>query len=296
MKLFGIAIVLSSLFFTGYWILGKRRYKGYAIIIGSVAIIVGIAFTFHERALEITFRGIGTIKTAAQQVAIDAKTVSELKDRVESQSATVDLVAQSAAEARKITIEVAERSEEMEKNVVKLNELIAKASEKSQELEKITEFSKVAIAAQNDDRYAFEKLVSWGGDNTFEFWELAANAVINIRVKYSGPIEPGNQKIKWAEGIDPLKLSIEQIRAEYKESLSLYHTDFVKHTEKNTVIPKKEKMQFYIDILKEDSSLTATYYAGKYFIKEANDPELKWFPFWTKPLLQWWEQNKDNIK
>ncbi|MBL7152152.1 MAG: hypothetical protein ISS79_00420 [Phycisphaerae bacterium] len=296
MKLLGILIILNSLTLTGYWVIGEHPHKGWAITIGIVSIIVGISFTFHERALEVTFKGIGSIKAAAQQAAIDATTVSELKDRVESQSATVDLVAQSAAEARKITVQVAERNEEMGKKVVELNELISKGSDKLQELEKITKFSKVAIAAQNDDRFAFGKLVSWGEDNTFEFWELAANAVIKIRAEYGGPIEPGNQKIKWAEGVDPLKLSIEQIRAEYKKSLPLYHADFIKHTEKNTVIPKKEKMQFYVDIVKDDSSLTATYYAGKHFIKEANDPKLKWVPFWTKPLLDWWEQNKNEIE
>ena len=295
MKLLGILIILNSLTLTVYWIIGEHSHKGWIITIGIVSIIVGISFTLHERALEITFKGIGSIKASAQQAEIDAKTVSELKDRVEAQSATVDLVAQNAAEARKITVEVAERNKEMEKKVIELSKLISKASDKLQELENITEFSKVAIAAQNDDRYAFDKLISWVGDNTFEFWELAANAAIKIRAEYNGPIEPGNQRIKWAESIDPLKLSVEQLRTEYKKSLPLYHTDFVKHTEKNTVIPKKEKMQFFIDILKEDASLTATYYAGKYFIKEANDPELKWAPFWTNPLLDWWEQNKNEF-
>ena len=55
-------------------------------------------------------------------------------------------------------------------------------------------------------------------------------------------------------------------------------------------------MQFYIDILDKDASLNATFYAGKYFTKQANDPELKWAPFWTKPLLDWWEHNKNGIE
>lgn len=97
MKLLGLLLILNSLVLTGYWVIGDHPHKGWAMTICVVAIIVGVAFTFHERALEITFGGIGTIKAAAKQAAIDATTVSELKDRVEAQSATVDLIAKDAA-------------------------------------------------------------------------------------------------------------------------------------------------------------------------------------------------------
>lgn len=264
----GILIILGALIFSLYWAIGEHKNKALVIPLCVLAMLVGISFTFHERAIEITFKGVGKIKAAAKQATMDAQAIAEIKERIEAQSATIDLVAKSAADAE----------------------------EKIKELESITELSKVALEARSDNRHAFDKLVLWGENQKSAFWELAANTVIKIRAEFNGPIDPGNQKIKWPENINPLRLSIKQIRDEYNKSLPLYHADFVKHINKNTVIPKKEKMQFYIDILKEDGSLTATYYAGKYFINEADDDALKWSPFWTTPLLDWWKQNKDKIK
>lgn len=109
MKLIGLLIIINSLTLTGYWVIGDHPYKGWVVTLCIVAIIVGISFTFQDRAIEITFKGIGSIKAAAKQAAIDAETVSDLKNRVEAQSATVDLVAKSASEARKITSEVAQK-------------------------------------------------------------------------------------------------------------------------------------------------------------------------------------------
>jgi len=54
-------------------------------------------------------------------------------------------------------------------------------------------------------------------------------------------------------------------------------------------------MSFFVDILKDDDSLTATFLAGKYFVEAASDSSLKWSPFSTKPLLDWWAEHADSI-
>jgi hypothetical protein len=82
MKLLGLLIILNSLVLTGYWVIGEHRHKEYAITICIIAIVVGIAFTFHERALEISFGSIGKIKAAAKQATIDAEAISDLKKRI----------------------------------------------------------------------------------------------------------------------------------------------------------------------------------------------------------------------
>lgn len=264
----GFFIILNALAFAIYWVTGNNPHKVWIIPVCTVAIIVGIFFTLYDRAIEITFKGIGTIKAAAKQAVIDAETISDLKKRIENQSATIDLVAQKATEAHKTILE----------------------------LEKITEFYKIEAAAQNDDRKAFDKLASLVDNKSSDLWELAANAAIKIRTTYGGAIEPGYMNVEWKEGTDPTKLSIEQIRNDYLKSLSLFHAYFVNLVWKNKVISKKERMEFFVDILKDDGSLTATFYAGKFFVKLSEDPELKWSPFSTKPLLDWWEKNRDNIK
>ncbi len=265
MKLLGLLIILNSLVLTGYWIIGEHPHKGWALTIGIVAIIVGIAFTLHERALEITFGSIGTIKAAAQQATIDAKTVSELKNRVEAQSATVDLVAKSAAEAK----------------------------DKLQELGAITEFSKIVISAQNDDRRAFDKLTSWVEDKSFPMRKEVASAWVQIRTDFGGPLEKGYMNFTWPNNIDPNKLSIANLREAYRSSISIFHAYFVNFVNERKDISKKERMGFLIDVIRDDESLIATSYAGKFFAKEAG---IEWKHFVIKPLLDWWEENKNKIE
>jgi len=259
-----INILIVSLYLCTQTDISIKRIVSFA----GIGIVIAAALILLPRTTKYKNPLIGELSTTVENAKNDANVIAEIKKRIEAQSATVDLVAQKASETEKTL----------------------------RELEEITRFSKLATAAQNDDRQAFDELLAWTDNKTSNLWELAANTAIKIRTEYNGPIQPGCMNVQWAKGIDPLKLLIEQIRTEYGKSLSLYHTDFVKKTNKNTAISKKDKMQFYIDILKKDASLAATYYAGKYFIKEANDTELKWFPFSINPLLDWWEKNKNEIK
>lgn len=97
MKILGILIIINSLVVTCYWVGGDHQHKGWVMFICFLAVFVGMFFTLHDRAIEIIFPKIGSIKAAAEQVTADAKEVSDIKKRIEAQSATVDLIAKEAA-------------------------------------------------------------------------------------------------------------------------------------------------------------------------------------------------------
>jgi len=97
MKLLGLLIILNSLALTGYWVTGDHPYKGWAFSICLVAVFAGAFFVLQERVTELTIKGVGKLKAAAKQASADANKISELKSRVEAQSATVDLIAKEAA-------------------------------------------------------------------------------------------------------------------------------------------------------------------------------------------------------
>lgn len=289
----GVLIILNTIILTTWWVLGEHLHKNWAMCICIIAIFVGIFFILQDRAIEISFKWLGTIKAAAKQAATDAETIAKIKERIESQSATVDLVAQSAAEVHKTTTEIAQKNEILEEKVKELNNLISKATDKLQTLENITEFSKITIAAQNDDRRAFDVLKSWVENKSFPMRKEATNVFVKIRADYGGPIEPGYMNISWPKDVDPNKLSISDLRKIYKSSVSLYHADIVNFIQKRTDIPKEDRMAFFIDVVREDGSLNATSYAGKFFAKEAG---IEWQHFVVEPLLKWWEENKDKIE
>ena len=102
MKLLGILIIINSLVVTGYWVSGTHQHKIWVVSVCVLAVFVGVIFTMHSRAIEITFKNVGTIKAAAERATADANEVAAIKKRIEAQSATVDLVAESAAKAHNL--------------------------------------------------------------------------------------------------------------------------------------------------------------------------------------------------
>jgi len=56
-------------------------------------------------------------------------------------------------------------------------------------------------------------------------------------------------------------------------------------------IPKIDKLDFFMQVMKTDQSLTAVEYAGRYFTTDTN---LKIKPLAVDYLAQWWAANRKN--
>ena len=102
MKNVGFLIILNALIVTAWWVCTDHQYKTWAITIGLLTMFAGIFLMVQERAIEVTIERVGTIKAAAQQATEDAEEINELKKRIQSQSATIDLIAESSAKAQKL--------------------------------------------------------------------------------------------------------------------------------------------------------------------------------------------------
>jgi hypothetical protein len=155
----------------------------------------------------------------------------------------------------------------------------------------LSQFIITTITAQNDDRESFDLMLEWANDPNYKYRALAMSSVISIRLMYSGFMTPGFLNATWINGVNPDKLSFNELKKEYNTSESILHTSILKLISDRTDISIKEKMQFYSSILAKDKSLNATYYAGKKFNEIA---KLEWKPFNVKPLLKWWEEHKND--
>ena len=101
MKFIGILIILNSLVITGWWVLTEHPNKPWAVTIGLFAMFAGIFVMLQDRVVEVSIENVGTIKAAAQQATQDAEAIAELKNRIQNQSATIDLIAESSSKAHK---------------------------------------------------------------------------------------------------------------------------------------------------------------------------------------------------
>jgi len=96
MKIVGFLIALNAIILTAWWVSTDHTHKGWVIVVCLIAVFLGMVLLLYDRALDITVKGVGSIKAAAEQVASDANAIGELRQRIENQSATVDLIAKDA--------------------------------------------------------------------------------------------------------------------------------------------------------------------------------------------------------
>lgn len=102
LQLIGVLIIVNSLTCAGWFVAHDKALGGGGITLVIFSIVAGLALTFHERAIEITFGKVATLKAAAQQATTDAKEIAAIRQRVEAQAATLDLVAKESADAKRL--------------------------------------------------------------------------------------------------------------------------------------------------------------------------------------------------
>lgn len=117
LKLIGALLIINALFITAWWVMGEHLHKGWAFTLCLSAIFVGSFLVLQERVTELTVKGIGTIKSAAEQASADANLIADLKSRVEAQSATVNLVAKEAADAKQLVNDLSEKNMARQENL-----------------------------------------------------------------------------------------------------------------------------------------------------------------------------------
>ena len=294
MKLIGILLVLNSILVSAWWIMTHGTHKIALLTLCSLAVFAGLVLLLSDRITELTMKGIGTIKAAANQATADANVVAELKTRVESQSATVDLVAKEAADAKQLVNALSEKNSKAEEKLSELDKSINHGNLAVKELQLYTQFHSTVLAAQNDNRQAYDRLLAWSKDSSFQFQKASAQAAQTIMDQHNSPMAISNVSVPWNEGIDPQKLSLSQLQQNFTSAPPHIRRRILEFVwTKRTDMPKPDRLQFLVDVLRSDESLLVVEYAGRYF-KDGTRDNLK--PLAIEQHLEWWKENKDTIE
>ena len=99
--------------------------------------------------------------------------------------------------------------------------------------------------------------------------------------------------IPWAEGADPSKLTLPDLEREYGSAPVALRPALIEYVWRREDIPKADRMAFLARVVRQDTSLNAVEYAGR-FLSEALGAKLK--PLAVRKLLEIWEQQKDTIE
>ena len=140
LQLVGVLIIVNALTCAGWFVANSKPLDGGGITLLGIAMVAGLALTFHERAIEITFGKVATLKAAAQQATTDAKEITAIRQRVEAQAATLDLVAKESADAKRLLKDLREEN-------IKADDKLKLLEQRTMETAKLAEPTKLTLKA-----------------------------------------------------------------------------------------------------------------------------------------------------
>ena len=163
------------------------------------------AFIFGDRITEVSLPGLGTIKTAAIKATADADVITELKKSSEDK---LEAVVKEAADAKQLVDALSEKNSKAEEKLSQLNKSINEGNLAVKELQLSTQFNTTILAAQNDNRPAYDQLLAWAKDSSIPFQNASAQAVQTIMDQHHPAGHRTGFSVPWNEGVEPQKLSL----------------------------------------------------------------------------------------
>jgi len=126
LKFLGVVVIVNTLLGAGWYVGTGKPWSLALTTLTIVVLVIGLALIVNERAIELSFGKVASIKAAASQVSADAAEIASIRTRVEAQAATMDLVAKESSEAKRLLSDLREENKEADE---KLKALVDKTAE-----------------------------------------------------------------------------------------------------------------------------------------------------------------------
>lgn len=191
-----------------------------------------------------------------------------------------------------ITQSIEPKVKEVEERLKAVDTDLKEAKSTLAGLKTISEYTTTVLAAQNDDRQAFDRLKVWADDPSFRLRGEAINAWNKILNDHASLIVQSGYGVSWKEGIDPAQISLSELKAHFASTPPHVRLGLLEYIWNRKDFSKRERMQFLVDVLKTDNSLRVVEHAARLFLSESKQ-KLK--PLAVDQLIKWWDSNKDKI-
>jgi hypothetical protein len=186
-------------------------------------------------------------------VIADALIQADITNRIAPVRAELMSVLSMNIEDEKHRIEdINKTATESFKNETNLQAVLTEAKDTLKRLDEQSDFIMTVLAAESDDRNAFEKLRKQASDGGFSLHDQASKVVGEITLKYVGftsATETGYRSIGWLDSLKPSTFDMNQIEQAWKQmepELSRAYVDFVWG---HTNITKIQKLNFLHGVL-----------------------------------------------
>jgi hypothetical protein len=294
----GSVLIIFSIAFPVWYVWqlkGKPSPIGKLASLSGVAMFCGVVLLLPDRITELDFPwSTGKIKAASKQALDEAGTITKLRERVEAQSATVDLVASQATKAKDLSEAASEQTKEAAGKLKEIDKTLADAAATLKTLREEEGFRGMVIAAQNDDRASYDRLRKIAEDKGNRFEKAAADAYRTIYAAHSGLMYNSGFQGVWQEGVDPSKFSFAKLQSLYAVAPIGLKPGLLEYIWNRNDVPKVDRMDYMINVIKSDASLTAAEYAARYFL-EGTSLTNKFSPMAWDELYGWWSQHRQEF-
>lgn len=270
---------------------GKRTAG--AISLALVCIFGGGVLLLQDRITSLSVFHLGSIEANARKAETDARAISELRDRVEGQSATVDLVAKNGAEVRRGLDQLVLKTDDAISRVQSLDVSATHLEDRVNALRDEVDFSMTLARGSRDDRASFDKLLSIANSPNSPHQQVAWGVLKSI---VTDPFLGGlGAKIEWGKlGVDPDVGTLPQLTRLLSEKLGPLELP-------NTVngiwdiqrFSKHERLAFLAAVIRESPSIAALHRACMLMNTEA---KLNKNILAYKEYLQWWDENSSQFE
>lgn len=285
----------------------RKVYYWFSGIIGLIlAVGIGSATfltskSFHDIRADIK-EEVGLMKDKAKQdySTLSANLVSSLQGEVQDVKKSVNRRIDEEFNKENIQSLVREKAQERIDKVAdpliekKLAPKIKTVEAQIKSMVSEVDFAQVVLAAQSNDRDSFDRLKRLSTDNDFSLKDRAREAWLAILNSHNMP--ELFITVDWDQGVDPSKLSLEELKRAYSQPppLETYRKPgIIQYISNRKDIPKKEKLAFYISVMKSDKSLLAVEYACRCFKAISGQTNVKNLEI--EEFLRWWEENRNRI-
>lgn len=273
LQAFGILLILNAFVIVTIYHTTQKPEGYHHVWLCGLAVMAGFVLLLLDRITEISNPILGSLKAAKEQAIADVKEISEIKTKVEGFGAVVD--------------EYREKLKSLEKSQKDAESSIAN-------IQVILDMTSVYSRVQNDDRQAFDQIEKWVEDKSFRYRAEVEKTYWSIINAHNPPAQfRAIAGIPWAKGIDPNKVSIENISKEYKAANTNVRLALQEHVSTRADFPKKAKLEFFMSAIESEMSLEGLEWASRHFNQIAG---LNTKALIIKPLKEWWSQNKDKIQ
>ena len=293
MQFLGILIIINTMA-VSFWLLSATSTNRWGLgLICGLGIAAGILVMISHRITGLKIPKIGEVQAAIEQATIDAKAISNIKARVEGQSATIDLIASSANDAKRLAEDASLAYSQVKNEVAELGTTTKKAGKIIEEMSDLQELTLTIQSAFGGDRRAFDRLENYRSEDRPSFEKLASSAWQEIQRRYSGPpLRPyvGNYPEEEKTALD--KLDFKQLRVKYQSLERHERQNFLAYVWNREDIPRIDKLDFMVDVVENDGSLWAAQDAAQK-VRYATDPPIHGFD--PKALTKWWRENRDRF-